>query len=274
MADFMKLSGIRLQSLQTLAGRLKAAVRRTVLAAPAGQADHVVRSLARFLGSFGTTAENLMKMSTKKLADQTESQRLKMASLAISEITAQTKAGLQSALAKFKDGRLDLTGLRTEARALLRRQTIAAAIVGVGGAGNITENVLNAIRRQLTEQFTSLDGFLKDISGRALTQRDTARLSVFANATHSIAQLALRQYSYDVLLNNNEGLEERRLLGGSDQCDDCIELANEGWQPAGTLPAIGQDTVCGVNCRCTFDIRVVSSDDAAGSKGDAGPVQV
>lgn len=269
MANFLTLAGRRLQRLVPLADRLQAAVRKTVLSAPPGQADVVIKSIARFLSSFGSGVENLMRMSTKKLTTQTPQQQAKMAALAVAQVAAQTKAGLIQALNKYSDGEISLSTLRTQSQALLRRQAVAAAIIGVGGGGNLTENVLTAIRRQLTEQFKSLDGFLTDISGRSVTQRDNSRLALYASAAHSIAQLALRQYSYDTLLNNNDGLEERRLLGGSDQCDDCIELASEGWQPSGTLPAIGQDTVCGSNCRCTFDVRVVSSEDSVGSKGDA-----
>ena len=47
---------------------------------------------------------------------------------------------------------------------------------------------------------------------------------------------------------------ERRILGAADHCDDCLEAAALGWQPIGTLPAIG-DSRCMTNCHCEFDYR-------------------
>jgi hypothetical protein len=44
---------------------------------------------------------------------------------------------------------------------------------------------------------------------------------------------------------------ERRILGLADHCSGCVAAAAQGWQPLGTLPAIG-DTPCMGNCKCTF----------------------
>lgn len=272
MADFKRITGQTQDRKTQLAARIQAIVRRTVAKAPVGQIDTVLRALGKFLASFGPKAENLMRISSKQLAAQDTTQANKMKSQALAEITAQSSKNLKLILSKYKEGVIDLSQLRKGTQDLLRQQTLASAIVGVGGVGNLTENVLTAVRRQLTEQFTFLDGFLKDISTRNITQRDQSRIAMYANTTYAAASIAQRQFSYDTLIREEMGLEERRLLGGSEQCDDCIELANEGWQPIGTLPAIGQGTVCGNNCHCTFEFRPVSSDAGAGSKADSAPV--
>lgn len=49
--------------------------------------------------------------------------------------------------------------------------------------------------------------------------------------------------------------EERRVLGKADHCPDCIRYADMGWQPIGTLPAIGVGSVCRTNCRCHKEFR-------------------
>ncbi len=51
-------------------------------------------------------------------------------------------------------------------------------------------------------------------------------------------------------------LEERRVLGRpkTEHCHDCPPLAALGWQPLGTLPALG-DTECGNLCLCHFEFR-------------------
>ncbi len=48
--------------------------------------------------------------------------------------------------------------------------------------------------------------------------------------------------------------QERRVLGSADHCRDCLSEAARGWQPAGTLRAIG-DTVCRMRCGCYFAFR-------------------
>lgn len=46
---------------------------------------------------------------------------------------------------------------------------------------------------------------------------------------------------------------ERRVLGAAEHCVDCIRYAEMGWQPIGTLPPIGQQSACMVNCKCHFE---------------------
>lgn len=48
--------------------------------------------------------------------------------------------------------------------------------------------------------------------------------------------------------------EERRFLGLSEHCKDCVDEAEKGWQPIGTLRRIG-DSACHVHCKCTFGFR-------------------
>ncbi len=62
-------------------------------------------------------------------------------------------------------------------------------------------------------------------------------------------------------------LEERRVLGRpkTEHCHDCPPLAALGWQPLGTLPALG-DTECGNLCLCHFEYR-----DKDGKPPKAGP---
>ena len=54
--------------------------------------------------------------------------------------------------------------------------------------------------------------------------------------------------------------EERRVLGAAEHCtssgglDGCVEIAGLGWQPAGTLPRIGESP-CRTHCKCTFEFR-------------------
>ena len=161
----------------------------------------------------------------------------------------------------YGQGKLPLAALRTRLQETLRRSALASAVIGVGGVGNLSENVLQAVQRQLTYQFERLDGFISEMSRRELTQKDRARALQYASSAHMISQTATRQFSLDTYGGAYE-LEERRFLGGAEHCDDCLALAAEGWVEVGTLPPIGQGTVCGNYCRCTLVTRPKDVDQA------------
>ncbi len=66
--------------------------------------------------------------------------------------------------------------------------------------------------------------------------------------------------------------EERRILGQpkGEHCHDCPPLAALGWQPLGTLPAIG-DTECGNLCLCAFEFRDLKQPAIPKLPGTGGP---
>lgn len=55
--------------------------------------------------------------------------------------------------------------------------------------------------------------------------------------------------------------EVRRLLSGSEHCEDCIRYADMGWQPndGETLPPPGVGSRCNSNCRCEMQFRSSSA---------------
>lgn len=223
-----------------------------------GDSEAVVAGLSRYLARFGPKLVRLIKTARdKRLDEQLNQARIN----AIDELTTNTKYELQADLKRFESGKIDIEQLRTRLQATLRRQTLASAIIGAGGIGNLTENVLLAVRRHLSLQFQYLDGFLYDISTRTITQKDRARLNLYANAAYAISMTAQRQFNLDNNQASASELEEMRVLGGAENCDDCVEMAGQ-WEPAGTLPAIGQGSVCGSSCRCHFIIRQTSTNKA------------
>lgn len=216
-------------------------------------ADAVIQSTAKFLASFGSETVRLNKISRERLASQDVVEQNKLKTRAIAELQSNSRDELRSIVEEYARGRISLTALEANMQATIRRQTLATTIIGVGGVYNLTENVLLAIQRQISDEFRLLDGFINDISGRELTNKDRARAVQYANSAHTIAQTAYRQF----MLDNNLGveLEEHRRLGAAEHCPDCVELEAAGWQPAGYLPPIGQGTVCGNSCKCWIQVR-------------------
>ena len=231
-----------------------------------GQAP--LKALAKFLSSFGSKVARLSQSSRNTLLNQNATQDQAMRETAIDALQENSKRQIKNALERYSQGRINHKALGVELTGIVKRQALASAIIGVRGVGNLTDNVLTAVKRQLSVQLAYLDGFLNDIEGRTLTSRDKARAAQYANAAWAMSQTANRQFNLDGAGAASQ-LEERRRLGGSEHCDDCIEMADE-WQPIGTLPVPGQGSVCGSNCRCTMEYR---SADATQQTTSENPVK-
>lgn len=216
-------------------------------------------AIAKFLAAYGSKVARLNKTARGELLQQTVTQDQNMREKALEQIQATSKREIKNYLEKYNQGKIDKKALRMQLQSILKRQTLTAAVIGVKGVGNLTDNVLTAVKRQLSVQLAYLDGFLEDIETRQLTAKDKARASQYANAVWSIAQTATRQFNLDMSGVSAVQLEERRRLGGAEHCDDCVELA-DSWEPFGTLPVPGQGTVCGSNCRCTLEVRPITDD--------------
>jgi hypothetical protein len=216
-------------------------------------AGNVQRGVRKFLESYSKEERSRLDQISDQGWDA------KLADRAVKEQVAITRAELLGSIQRYQRGRIDVAGLRDEMRQSLRVQTLAVAIIGVGGPSNLTGNVIEAVRRRLTDQFNLLDGFVYDIM-RAPDARHGSRADLYANAAHSVSQVAQRQFMLDTL-GEDSVLEERRVLGESDHCDDCVALASMGFVEVGVLPQIGQGTECGNHCRCTIETRVGQGGD-------------
>ncbi len=244
----------RAQKLKKFIGQEYAAVREGVQALSAS-AEAVISSTSKFLNSFGRETAQLSKISKERLAAQDTISQVSMREKMIAAIEAQSKTDIKNTIEKYARGRISPEMLKTELQSILKTGTLAVTAVGTLGIGNITENVITAAQRQLSDQFSALDGFINEVSTRELTQRDTQRFLQYAASLHSISQTANRQFNLDTY-GDPSALEEIRELGSADHCDQCVALAALGWVPFGSLPAIGTDTWCGDNCHCTIKVRM------------------
>lgn len=174
----------------------------------------------------------------------------------IDAIISRTKRSLELGLKAYEQGRIGLSALRTQAQTVLRRGTLAAAAT----IGDWSDNILTAVQRTLANTFEALDGFLSDIASKVqILARDFVSIGQFAKTLFATAQVAFQQWFLDKE-PGPEQLEERRVLGSDNSCDDCIALAALGWQDFGELPEPGQDSICKANCKCTMVVRNKSDD--------------
>lgn len=98
----------------------------------------------------------------------------------------------------------------------------------------------------IERQVRFIDRFIGQV--RRNPRRFTAgRMKMYGRVLHNIYQNADRA-AHDIAGFG----QERRVLGFAEHCPDCVNETAKGWQPIGTLRAIG-DSVCLSNCRCHFE---------------------
>lgn len=137
------------------------------------------------------------------------------------------------------------------------RETQVAAYVLGRTAWQWSDDDSDQLVARLDFQYHHANGFIADIQKRidqagVLAEPSnwiTARAALYLMATWSTYQAG--QHSLHTALGKKE---ERRVLGPAEHCPDCLESARRGWQPIGTLPAIG-DSRCFVFCQCHFEYR-------------------
>jgi hypothetical protein len=128
----------------------------------------------------------------------------------------------------------------------------AAAASARGGWAQMSQADWGAVGRMIRDQYDYLRNFADEIASgkQPLDGRALVRANMYGEAARGTFEQMRRRY--EMLMNGME--EERRQLGIADHCISCLDAAALMWQPIGTLPAIG-DSVCIVNCRCTFVYR-------------------
>jgi len=125
---------------------------------------------------------------------------------------------------------------------------LAAGVAAFGGFDNATDNQIgfaeNEARRQ-QQYFQNLIG--ETASGGDVTmlaaRSEMYGLGVFALFANAVG-----------FREGNFANEERRILGATDHCVDCLEQAALKWVAYGSLRKIG-DSVCRTRCRCRFEYR-------------------
>lgn len=144
-------------------------------------------------------------------------------------------------------------------KAQIRIVHIVGAALAVGGFGvlrdavsgkpagpNSGASILQKIGDAISREFKFFERFAK----QAQTGKNTpARAGMYAEAGRG----TFEDVRGDVAKAAGK-TEERRVLGVADHCSDCVVEAAKGWQPIGSLRAIG-DSLCKTNCHCRFEYR-------------------
>lgn len=155
------------------------------------------------------------------------------------------------------DGRISLAEWQSGMLEQVKLAHVASAASARGGWAQMSQSDWGAAGQLIRTQYDYLRNFSNQIANgeQLLNGSALVRAGMYGDAARCTFEETRRRY--EKLMN---GMElERRVLGESDHCEDCLDAADEGWQPIGILPAIG-DSVCLTNCHCSFEF---STADAA-----------
>jgi hypothetical protein len=130
------------------------------------------------------------------------------------------------------------------------RELFVAGSLALLGPANLTQLNLVSLAAAHAAQLTYLADFKAEIldGSQPVDGTLSARAAMYASAAWGVAQGIGREHAIA-----SGHTHERRVHQGSDApCPGCEEQRDRGWQPIGTLKAIG-DSPCRTNCHCHYE---------------------
>jgi hypothetical protein len=133
------------------------------------------------------------------------------------------------------------------------RQFYLAGTLALLGPGDLTPGEWETLRGQTEIQLEYLDGFATRLVDPAnpLTAQVGQNAGLYGQSVKTVAHAMERQRAIGAGLT-----QERRIHVGdpSDMCGECKAEQRKGWQPIGTLKAIGACT-CKTGCHCHMEFK-------------------
>jgi hypothetical protein len=159
----------------------------------------------------------------------------------------QMREGLQAVM----DGKLLPDVFLRRTAELLKRQYVQLTALAAGGWDQVTQRDWGRVGGRIRNEYSYLARFAGELSrGEISHEAAIARLHQYMGNAQKVYYETEREHL--PVPPPGMVLIERRVLGASEggPCPDCVEKADRGWQPAGTLDVPGEGSVCDGNCRC------------------------
>lgn len=152
---------------------------------------------------------------------------------------------------RMLEGRLSLGKWQRQVAAELRDAYRVQLLAGRGGRAAATPSDWGRLGAMLKREYKALDNFAAQIKAGMLSEAEIkARITLYGKGTTSAFEVGRRAAKEEA----GYAYMRRRTTSG-EVCVDCVGYAAQGWQPMGTLPPPGVDSVCGHNCRCKVEYR-------------------
>ena len=172
----------------------------------------------------------------------------------INLISARVGQEIGETTRRLQNGEVTVDYWHDDGAEKLRRLYWLSAVMAFGGVSRgVLQGERSLVLPHMIFQLRLWRGLANEIatSEAVLRSRAFARAVMYGRAGSVVYQNSRRAFYGRVLRYG----QERRVLGIVEKhCPDCPSIAQQGWQPAGTLPAIG-DSVCRSYCACRFEFR-------------------
>jgi hypothetical protein len=165
----------------------------------------------------------------------------------IPSITKEAERSAQTLV----DGKITLVQFQVEMEGHIKRAHTVAGAAGGGGWKNLSVSQWGRVGRLIRTEYDFFRSFIRGIESgdTALDGRIVTRARMYITAAFGTFEEILRTAAQIA----GFGLERRVLMQGAKHCSPCRVYAQLGWQPAFTLPAIGEACDCLSNCLCHFE---------------------
>ncbi len=193
---------------------------------------------------------------------------LEIRTAAIEPVILRSRQIQRTLSSQLQAREISLAEWQTQMITQIKQTQLAAALAANGGEKNTNDNDKEEIALLLLALLLLFQGFAEQIERQQqpLNGMLLVRSDLYASAARGVFE-DVGTYVARVYLGRTE---ERRVLGVAEHChtvrtraesilgtstlEGCVELAEKGWQPIGSLPRIGQSP-CRTNCRCHKEYR-------------------
>lgn len=170
---------------------------------------------------------------------------------ALLKVVDGAKGELRELAARMAEGEVTIGEWQVRTARVVKSLHLAAHAAARGGFGQLTAADYGRVGAVLRFQYSRLAAFAVDAEqGRMTGPQIIARAGLYGASGNGTFEGG-RRWGAEVAGKT----QERRILHPAEHCAPCVEEALKGWQPIGTLLAIGEGTPCRSNCRCTFQFK-------------------
>lgn len=172
--------------------------------------------------------------------------------------TAERRLG--DLVTAYHERRISPGVFQEQMRTELRRLHLQNAALGSGGFERLDARSYGRAGQMLRGDYQRLTNLTRGIAdGTVSLPQALNRVHGYVGTARSNFLAAERDAAQQAATLRGVRMEERRRLGASEHCPDCVRYAGLGWQPLGTLPVPGEGSICSRNCRCSLERREVEA---------------
>lgn len=176
----------------------------------------------------------------------------------LSDSIAQREATVARHAQQLANGALNPSAYIYQQNILLKRQSLQEAALAAGGWDRLTPSDRGRVGALLQHDlYPALSRQAQDKLADKLSQAQaTSRAHMMMGEVRALGYEVERAHQPPAP-QGSVRIARRRLTADDRNCQGCIDLAGEGWQPEEDVPVPGVGAECGGNCRCQIETRTI-----------------